>query len=300
MALNELLQRVVLGIALVAGCAPSTTETEGGSCEDRSFSSERWDRAFASARERLEEEGPALRSGAWNKEETYARLEDYILEDLGCSPVSSRRHGGSCQKVDLLEYISSVFYCGPGAVEGDCSRVQPGDCLNEVCYQHDRNYDGALQESEEDALCLWSEQTAKYDAAFFSGYGRCTEDDECGFYCQLIGAIARNLQTIELAYAAVGPGCLWEGDDDEKPKQEEHFDGGSGGEKVEDLIAACRRYYQRYDVKCSANPSQEAADRAIAQVCTPDNSTYLEKYFSGPQCTDKKSCEEFIDCLQNL
>ncbi len=294
MSLSDLLRNAALGIALTLGC---------GQPENK------FDRSFDNARERLEQQGIEVRGGLWNDEEGFARLVEYMRQDL--DDLDSRRYGsGSCDEVSLSGYRESTFYCGPGAVQGNCNRVNPGDCLNQICYTHDGCYDDLLDEKNQ--LCIWSEQTRDCDEPFFREYGRCADNDNCGFYCQLIGAIAANLTAIEYGYGAVGPGCLWGGDYDQprmrdEPKEKEpeyknprDKDPEEKEEKPKDesLRELCRNYYELGLRDCVDDPASPTELEEIIQgICYRPSLSSLEADRYRFECAYNTDCNEFLDCL---
>ncbi|MDO8655675.1 MAG: hypothetical protein Q7K45_00420 [Nanoarchaeota archaeon] len=277
MSLQRLIRNAAWGIALTLGCAPSENK---------------FDRAFDTAKEELQRRGIEVRGGLWNKEDQYTQLFREMRYDLGdVQSALSRRHGAtSCDEVGLSSYNSSTYYCGPGAVQGDCERVDPGDCFNEVCYDHDKKvyelFNGANQ------LCLWSEQTAEADIQFFQGYGRCAENDECGFYCQLIGAIALNLSAIEQGYSRVGPGCLWDGNY-QQPRQADMPN--DMPQDNTNLIDVCIQWHRRNYLDCTSNP--DLYKQLIARDCTEDNIESIMRNRSRLECGYEKDCNNFQNCL---
>ncbi len=294
MSLTTLIRKAAFGIALTVGC---------GSSENK------FDRAFDTAQEELERRGIEVRGGLWNKEDQYTQLSREMRYDLGeAQSALSRRYGAnSCDEVGLSSYDPSVFYCGPGAVQGNCDRVAPGNCLNEVCFEHDGEYENLLY--EENRLCLWSGQTRDIDERFFRGYDRCVENDDCGFYCHLIGAIALNLAAIERGYGAVGPGCLWDGDYEQpkernEPKEKEDKKPGYKDppkkEKKpidESLRELCREYYERGLIDCDDTPgSPQEIEKIIQGVCYNSSLTSLERDRARIECAYENNCDEFFKC----
>ncbi len=300
MSLRSLLRNAALGISLTVGC---------GSSENK------FDRAFNQAQEQLEQQGIEVRGGLWNRERDYTSLFREMRRDLGDleAAVARRNGSGSCDEAGLSNYRASTFYCGPGAVRGNCDRVNPGDCLNRICYAHDGCYDDLLD--EENQLCLWSDQTKDCDETFFREHGRCTENDDCGFYCQLIGAIALNLSAIEHAYDSIGPGCLWEGDyqqprvreepKEKKPEYKNPRDKKDSEEKEkkpkdESLRGLCRDYYEMGLRDCVDDPASPTELEEIIQgVCYRSSLSSLEADRARLECAYKNNCDDFVDCLNN-
>lgn len=302
MSLTNLIRSAVLGIALAVGCAPSTTTTDENrgndnaeNCEETPFSIPRIRRSFGPAQERLEQEGYEVRSGFWNDKTQFSRLLNYMADDLGCS-LSGRRYGGkSCTEIDLSSYHSSALYCGPGAVQCDYSELNPGNCFNRVCYEHDQCYDDLLKETSQ--ICLWSGQTTRCDDNFLEGYDRCAKDDECGFYCQLITAIAVGMEGIEQIYDGAGPGCLWDGDYT-APKDKEDKEPKEKKPKDESLRGLCRDYYEMGLRDCVDDPaSPKELEEIIQGICYRPSLTSLERDRERIECAYESNCNDFLDCF---
>lgn len=278
MSLTDLIRNAALGIALTLGCAPSENK---------------FDHAFDTAREQLEQQRIEVRGGLWNDENAFSRLVDYMREDLGDG--ESRRYGrNSCEQVSLSSYDPAVFYCGPGAVQGNCDRLYSGDCFNQVCYDHDQCYDDLLD--EENQLCLWSNQTRGCDEQFFRGYGRCAENDECGFYCQLIRVIAANLTVIEQGYDAVGPGCLWDGNYEPPTIRDDQEENKVPNDDT-NLIDLCVEWHQRIYLDCLHPPKPNLYEQLMKRDCNADNIESIMRNRSRLECVYEKDCNSFRDCL---
>ena len=279
MSLQRLIRNAAFGIALTLGCAPSENK---------------FDRAFDTAKEELQRQGVEVRGGLWNKEDQYTQLfreMRYNLED-GQSALSRRHGANSCAEVGLSSYNSSTYYCGPGAVQGDCDRMAPGDCPNQVCLEHDFCVDEVLQESENGDVCLWSNQTRRCDEPFFRGYDSCAENDDCGFYCRIIGAIALNLSAIEQGYSRIGPGCLWDGNYGQ-PQQADMPNDMS--DDAVNLIDVCIQWHRRNYLDCTSNP--DLYKQLIARDCTEDNIESIMRNRSRLECGYEKDCNNFQNCL---
>lgn len=291
MSLATLIRNATLGFAFILGCGPSGNK---------------FDRAFETAQEQLQRQGIEVRGGLWNKEDQYTQLFREMRYNLGdVQSALSRRYGAdSCDEVGLSSYNSSTYYCGPGAVQGNCDRIAPGDCQNEVCLEHDLCVEEVLQESQDGELCLWSRQTQRCDEQFFQGYGRCNENDDCGFYCHMIGAIALNLSAIENTYAAVGPGCLWNGNygqpQEKKPKYKDPNDTKDLPEKKpvdESLRELCVDYYEMGLRDCVNDPaSPQELEEIVQGICYQPNLASLEANRARFECAYNMSCNDFLDC----
>lgn len=216
-----------------SGCS-GTTAKPSQICEQAVYSEQDLNKAFTQAKEKLIQEGYGVRSLIWNDEEKFTRLTDYMVTELGCTPQSRHalRETEPCEKAGLETYLSSAYYCGPGAVmaTGICCPRGHAGCLNEVCYYHDRCYDELLQSFPGGELCLWSKQTRSCDDDFFTGYQQCLDKSDCGFWCQFFNTMAINLTAIEAVYDVAGPGCFWKGEYAWCEEPDDSPDGGSGND----------------------------------------------------------------------
>lgn len=280
MSLRSLLRNAALGISLTVGC---------GSSENK------FDRAFDQAQEQLEQQGIEVRGGLWNRERDYTLLFREMRRELGDleAAVARRNGSGSCDEAGLSEYDQSVFYCGPAAVQGNCDRLYPGDCLNQVCYEHDRCYNELLDQEKQ--LCLWSEQTGNCDETFFREYDRCTDDDNCGFYCQIIGVIAVHLSSIEYAFNSLDQGCLWEGDYETPQKKKEPKD--KENKDNTNLIDLCVEWHWRNYIDCMSPPDPNSYELLTKRDCTSENIGSIKNNRQRLECAYEKNCGSFSDCL---
>ncbi|GEM_PF-3515174 len=193
-------------------------------CEETSYSQEQFTAAFNTAVATLAVEGYEVVPLTWEDANGFSRLVQHMIEALGCASqdmagqetagASSRRNGsGMCRTVfDLSQYRSAVMYCGPGARLGnDCPPYYrfPGDCLNRLCYQHDRCYEGIIQ--AQGPVCLWSNETSSCDNPFHVAALACGSDTvREGFWRLMIETIAGEIDLIQdLADVEHLPICLY-------------------------------------------------------------------------------------------
>lgn len=236
----------------------------------------------------METHGQDVRSGILNDPAQFTELANLVIYYTDCAP--SRRQGPS--------QCATISYCGPGTDES-CPLFYPGECLNEICEEHDSRYDEILD--EEGQLCLWSDQTRAADTSFFQGYERCNDNDECGFYCKLIGTIALNLTAIEHKYDDFGPGCLWKGGynipKDEEKEKEKKEPKDKQKEIDWELRNLCSEFIDRMK-RCDVTYLPPALEKLLAgEGCVSDN-TVLERNRDLFECTYEKTCNNFEECVE--
>ena len=293
MSLTTTLRNVVMGLWMA--CTPSPNDTSPAIPEEcDTLSQTEFDQAFGSARREMEGQGREVRSAILNNPQQFTELANLVMYYTGC--VSSRRQGpGEC---------ATISYCGPGTDES-CPRFFPGNCLDGMCYTHDRCYDNILEEEKQ--LCLWSDQTRGCDMAFFEGYDTCNENNECGFYCRLVGTIALGLAVIEQKYADFGPGCLWDGDygrprigdqpkdppkDDKYKEPDDKKDPKK--EKIDwELRRLCGDFIDRM-IRCDVDYLPPALKQLLdGELCVSDNKT-LERNRNLFECNYETTCGRFV------
>ncbi|OGL65810.1 hypothetical protein A3B21_01095 [Candidatus Uhrbacteria bacterium RIFCSPLOWO2_01_FULL_47_24] len=193
-------------------------------CEEQYYMQERMNTAFEHARSALEAEGHPVEPALWNDADAYERLMTAMVADLGCTPADnsqragSRRYGAepsTCILVtDFSDYQPQTFpdalYCGPGARSGTgCAWYwrDPGDCMNRVCYEHDKCY--ADYAAVYGPLCMWSDDTEDCDDILHADAALCLVRGMCGFQCMLVNSVANGLDGLQEAGKLQGEECLY-------------------------------------------------------------------------------------------
>lgn len=172
---------LIASLALLSACSTASVETicDGMACTD-----EEWQAVFERSVEDLYAAGIEITPESYDDPGKLERLRVRMLELVGGDP-DGRRIGPA-----FAAYSPSLDYCGPDWF-GNWSQVSPGDCLNRVCFEHDRCYDEIA--NYPGVACAWSQQTNTCDARFFEGYRAC---DQCGVGCHAVAALALGFKTL--------------------------------------------------------------------------------------------------------
>ncbi len=288
MSLAHLVRSTVLGF-FIACNSSSEIAPQPVSSRCDNLSQAEMNQAFSYARREMETHGQEIRSGILNNPAQFTELAQLIRYYTDCEP--SRRQGS--------RQCDTISYCGPGTDES-CPLFYPGECLNEVCKEHDHHYEEIL--NEEGQLCLWSNQTNAADATFFRDYGRCNDNGECGFYCKLVGTIALNLAVIEQKYDNFGPGCLWDGsyapskdkEDEENKKKKEPKDSPDIDWNLRRL---CDNFIERMK-RCDVGYLPSSIKQLLAGDGCVSKNDILEKNREIFECDYETTCSEFEECVR--
>lgn len=177
----------IVGLAASAGCSSGPAETI---CRGLACSEAEWQEVFDRSVQDLYDEGIEITPESYDDPVHARRLRERMLQLVGGVPEAEAEADTGTQS--LAVYDGDRDYCGP-AWFGDWSQVSPGDCLNRVCFEHDRCYDGIANYG---VACPWSQQTDTCDARFFAEYRACSSRSACGVACHAVAAAALGLKTL--------------------------------------------------------------------------------------------------------
>ena len=168
-------------LVTLGACSSASVEVI---CDGLACSEEQWQAVFERSVDDLYREGIEITPASYDDPVQLERLRARMIELVGGDPEA----GPLVQARST--YDTARDYCGPDWF-GNWSQVSPGDCMNRVCFDHDRCY-GEIA-NYPGAACAWSRQTATCDANFFADYRAC---GRCGVACHAVAAAALGFKTL--------------------------------------------------------------------------------------------------------